>query len=289
MWDTSTGKLRSTFQGPERITNAVSVASTDGTILANEQNRQIRLWKFRPNTAEPIITDTKSDSILKSKRVVMALSPDATRLAAAAPAAHKIYYPIWVWDTNTGELLFTLEAHTRWIQALVFSPDSKTLASGDIGNTIRLWNMDIGTSRATFKISTGNFHALTFSPNGKLLANGSNDGKVRLWDATVKKQEGLSTFGGYTPLLTLRGHKNRASALAFSPDGKTLITAGPSGNIRAWDTTTGSERFTCSGHFGNALGLAFSETDSTFTSVYGLTWNSVQLKARREKRVSPRS
>lgn len=277
-WDILTAKLRATFLGPKRITNAVSSVSTDGITLANEQNRQIRLWKFRSNTTEPIITDIKSDSKLESSRVVMALSPDGTRLAAAARAAHKIYYPIWVWDANTGELLSTLEVHTRWIQTLVFSPDSKTLASGDIGNTIRLWNMDTGTDRAFFKVSTGNFHALTFSPNGKFLASGNNDGKVRLWDATVKKQKGSGMLRQYTPLLTLKGHKNQVSALAFSSDGKTLITASSYGNIRVWDTTTGSERFTCSGHFGNPLGLVFSETGSTFTSVYPLTWNSVQLK-----------
>ena len=129
-----------------------------------------------------------------------------------------------------------------------------------------------------YKISEWGFHTLTLSPNGKLLASGSNDGRVRLWDATVKKQAGWSTFGKYVPTLTLRGHKNRVSALAFSPDGKTLITGSYDGNIRIWDTTTGSERFTCSGHFGNALGLVFSQTGSTFTSVHRLNWNTVQLK-----------
>ena len=275
-WDIPTAKLRATFRGPERITDAVSAVSTEGIILANEQHGHIRLWKFSSNTTEPTIRDTNSDSELEYN-IVMALSPDATRLAATSSAGLRIY-PIWVWDANTGELLFTLKAQMRGIQTLVFSADGKTLASGNIGNTIRLWDMDTGTYRASFKISKSGFHGLTFSPNGKRLASGSDDGKVRLWDATVKKQDGLGALGQYTPMLTLRGHKDRVSALAFSPDGKTLITAGPSGNIRVWDTTTGSERFTCSGHFGNALGFVFSETDATFTSVHRFTWNNVQLK-----------
>lgn len=275
VWELSTAKLRATFQGPKRITNAVSAVSTDGITLANEQNRQIRLWKFRPNTTEPIITDTKSDSKL-GYRAVIALSPNATRLATASSSEYGTH-PIQIWDANTGEPLFSLEKHTLPVNVLAFSPDSKTLASGDTGNRIRLWNVDTGTSRAIFKTSTGSFDALTFSPNGKFLASGSNDGKVRLWDATAKEQEGSGMLGQYTPLLTLKGHKNQVSALAFSPDGKTLITASSYGNIRVWDTT-GSERFTCSGHFKNPLGLVFSETGSTFTSVYHLTWNSVQLK-----------
>ena len=278
MWDISTAKRHSTLRGPQKITNAVSVASADGITLANEQRRHIRLWKFRPNTTEPIVTDTNSDSKFGYGTVVMTLSPDATRLAATSSDGHEIY-PIRIWNTNTKELLFTLEGHTQWIPTLAFSPDSKTLASGDIRNTIRMWDMDTRTPRASFKISTGGFRALTLSPNGKLLASGSNDGRVRLWDATVKKQAGWSTFGKYVPTLTLRGHKNRVSALAFSPDGKTLITGSHDGSIRAWDTTIGSKRFTSLGHFGNALGLVFPETGSTLTSVH-LTpnWSGVQLK-----------
>ena len=278
MWDISTAKLHSTLRGPQKITNAVSVATANGITLANEQRRHIRLWKFRPNTTEPIVTDTNSDSKFGYGTVVMTLSPDATRLAATSSDGHEIY-PIRLWNTNTKELLFTLEGHTQWIPTLAFSPDSKTLASGDISNTIRLWDMDTRTPRATFKISEGGFHTLTLSPNGKLLASGSNDGRVRLWDATVKKQAGWSTFGKYVPTLTLRGHKNRVSALAFSPDGKTLITGSHDGSIRAWDTTIGSKRFTSLGHFGNALGLVFPETGSTLTSVH-LTpnWSGVQLK-----------
>lgn len=277
-WDLSTTKLRATFQGPERITNAVSAISINGIILANEQNRQIRLWTFSPNTAEPIITDTNSDSKLRD-RVIMALSPDTTRLAAASSVGFEPR-PIQIWDANTGEPLSRLKKRTLSVKALAFSPDSKTLVSGDGISTIWLWDMDTDTVRASFKISTGDLHALGFSPNGKILASGSSDGKIRLWDATIKKQEGLSISEGDTALLTLREHKNKVTTLAFSPDGKTLITAGTSGNIRAWDTATGSERFTCSGHFGNALGLVFSETGSTFTSVYRHTWNSVQLKDR---------
>ena len=189
-WDISTAKLRATFPGPKRITNAVSAVSADGITLANERNKQIRLWKFRPNTTEPIITETKSDSKL-GYRVVIALSPDATRLATVSSSEYTIHHPIQIWDANTGEPLFSLEKHTLPVKILAFSPDSKTLASGDTGNRIRLWNVDTGTFRAIFKTSTGSFDALTFSPNGKLLASGGSDGKIRLWDATVKKQGGL--------------------------------------------------------------------------------------------------
>ena len=54
-----------------------------------------------PNTTEPIVTDTNSDSKFGYGTVVMTLSPDATRLAATSSDGHEIY-PIRIWNTNTG-------------------------------------------------------------------------------------------------------------------------------------------------------------------------------------------
>ena len=277
MWDIFTTKLLSTFQGPRKITNSVSAVSVDRIKLANKQHGNIHLWEFGNETLQPIVTDIKSDSGF-GHSTVMALSPNAMLFATAMWETDE-NHRIRVWDANTGNLLFVLEGHTRWIRTLAFSLDSKTLASGDERQRIRLWNMDTGNLSATLKVPTGSFHALAFSPNGKLLASGRSDGTIQLWNASTEKQGGLSALRAYVPTLTLKAHKSRVSTIAFSSDGKMLITASLfDKNIRAWDTTTGNKRFVCSGHLGNPLGLVFSETDSTFTSVYRLNWNSVQLE-----------
>ena len=277
IWDISATNLLSTFQGSRKITNAVSAVSDDRIKLANKQHGNIRLWEFGGETPQPIVTDIKSDSGFDYS-TVMALSPNATLLATAmweADESHRIR----VWDANTGNFLFVLEGHTGRIQTLAFSPDGKTLASGDARQRIRLWNMDTGNLSVTLKVPTGSFHALAFSPNGKLLASGRSDGSIQLWNASTEKQGKLSVLSAYVPTLTLKAHKSRVSTIAFASDGKTLITANLfDKNIRAWDTTTGNKRFVCSGHLGNPLGLVFSEADSTFTSVYRLNWNSVQLE-----------
>lgn len=61
-------------------------------------------------------------------------------------------------------------------------------------------------------------------------------------------------------LFTLRGHGERVSGLAFSPDGKWLTSASHDNRVKVWDTKTGKEILTFKGHTGIAsvTGVAFS-------------------------------
>ena len=67
-----------------------------------------------------------------------------------------------------------------------------------------------------------------------------------LWDLRTKKAKSLS------------GHRSTVMALARSPDGKTLATAGYDGTVRLWDLATAKCRKTWKGHTGPARAIAFS-------------------------------
>src|SRR5262249_10594133 len=72
-------------------------------------------------------------------------------------------------------------------------------------------------------------HSVAFAPDGKALAIGTQDGNVLLWPSDQPdnaKEKPLSV------------EKAAIDALAFTPDGKTLITSGD-GNVRMWDVNTG--------------------------------------------------
>ena len=55
-----------------------------------------------------------------------------------------------------------------------------------------------------------------------------------------------------------RGHAGDVLAVAFSPDGKTIVTAGSDKLAKVWDVATGSVRADLSGHEGKVLSAAVS-------------------------------
>jgi WD40 repeat protein len=70
-------------------------------------------------------------------------------------------------------------------ECCAFSPDGKTLASGDEKGTIKLWDVPSGKELASFAGHAGEVLCLAISADGKVLAPGGQDKKIKLWD-TVK-------------------------------------------------------------------------------------------------------
>ncbi|MDE0635096.1 MAG: WD40 repeat domain-containing protein [Candidatus Poribacteria bacterium] len=278
-WDADNGEQLSPLPPTDKI-QISAVFSADGTKLASvgqPMEGGIHVFNFGENTTQPTITTMDLDFKV-GYNTVIALSPDKRTLASTTqPKQDKhfsIKVSIQVFDVDTGDTLFSLVGHNGLIKDLAFSPDGKTLASADY-EKIHLWDVDTKTSRATFKAPGTGFSALAFSPNGKLLASGCRDGSVRLWNATAKQQGLGGKIGQFLPTLMLKKHKNEVSALAFSPDGKMLFTGSKNGTIRAWDTTTGKQQFTCREHLDGISDIAASKEGNILTSVH--SWRNTQM------------
>src|SRR5271154_1791741 len=59
-------------------------------------------------------------------------------------------------------------------------------------------------------------------------------------------------------LQTLEGHADSVFAVAFSPDGKLLVSASRDHTVRVWDPATGASLQTLEGHSGSVHGVVFS-------------------------------
>jgi WD40 repeat protein len=65
----------------------------------------------------------------------LAASLDGRRLATGS-----FDRTIKLWDTTTGEEVFTLRGHTAGVLRVAFSPDGQRIASGSIDLTVRVWD-----------------------------------------------------------------------------------------------------------------------------------------------------
>ncbi|KAM7184071.1 mitogen activated protein kinase [Rhypophila sp. PSN 637] len=133
--------------------------------------------------------------------------------------------------TATWQLQQTLPGHNNMVWSVAFSPDSKLLASGSYGGTIRIWNTATWQLQQTLPGHNDVVHSVAFSPDSKFLASGSHDGTIRLWNtATWQLQQ------------TLPDHDDIVHSVAFSPDSKLLASSSWDMTIRLWDIATNTPK-----------------------------------------------
>ena len=86
-----------------------------------------------------------------------------------------------------------------------------------------------------------------YAPNGSTVATASDDNTARIWDPATGN-----------PIVTLTGHAEGLSAVAFSPDGATIATASQDGTARIWDAITGNPIATLTGHTEGLTAVAYA-------------------------------
>lgn len=132
-----------------------------------------------------------------------------------------------------------------------FSPDGKVLAGGDQNGTARLWDVASGRIRAGLPADGQDYLcAFAFSPDGRTLAYGGEDGRVRLWDVAEARPRGAPLVHGEPPW-------TEVESVAFSPDGRTLVSVG-TGTLRLWDVASGRQRGSAITVDGEVRSVAFS-------------------------------
>jgi hypothetical protein len=90
---------------------------------------------------------------------------------------------------------------------------------------------------------------------------------VRLWDAADGR-----------PLPPLTGHTGKVEAVAFSPDGQRLASAGDDRVVRLWDAGSGRELVSLEGHAGGVAAVAFSPDGRLLASAGGGTDGSGEVR-----------
>jgi RNA polymerase sigma factor (sigma-70 family) len=120
----------------------------------------------------------------------------------------------------------------------VFGPDLATAASSGFGDQLLAWDLRAGRPTRTISLETYGGASLALSPDGRLLAAAVtfmsaddghepaavSDASIRIWDLATKRE-----------LLRLKPRTTECWPLAFSPDGKTLVSGGTDTTAIVWD------------------------------------------------------
>ncbi|MCY2978462.1 MAG: protein kinase [Planctomycetota bacterium] len=267
LWDAETGKIRARLRGHNGSVMGLKF-SPDGQKIASSANSWedgrgafVNVWSA---LGEKLFTlPAPSENGFD-----VAFSPDGKQLAIGSADG-----PIRFWDAISGRRLqLTLMGHKGNVYQVQFSPDGQRLVSAGRDGSVRVWNLATGQQEFA-KTGYGNVRRAAFRPDGRYVAYSTFGNELWIWDfaATDKEKEKpvkylydvgvimslayspegrrLAISGASGPVLLIEPetgrvlrqfhtHNGVAPAVAFSPDGRVMVTGGVDHEVKTWDART---------------------------------------------------
>jgi WD40 repeat protein/serine/threonine protein kinase len=163
-----------------------------------------------------------------------------------------------LWDAATGRQRQTLRGHTADVNGVSFSPDGATVASASDDGTVRLWDAATAEQKLVLRAHAGAVYSAVFSPTEPILATGGPDTVLRLWDPRSGEL-----------LAALEGHTDDIECLAFSRDGRRIVTVGgnpASTAMIVWNVDERRAERTLNDQSANLLAVAIHHDDQTIAA-----------------------
>jgi len=221
----------------EVATGRAAPAPVDTHFIKEDSERRRKQWQHalrRLRSANPTLADKDVQRAVES--------PDGLLIATSSRQQ-----PFRIWNGRTLKELPAWPGQTKErTDFLAFSPDGMTLAATSAQFT-QVWEVGAGRLRHTLPGLGWQSFASTFSPDGKTLAVADGE-VVTLWNHATG-----------TPLHEF-GHTYLVGALAFAPDGQSLVSGASYTDrlIHRWNPHTGERLATWRGHTSAVYALAMS-------------------------------
>lgn len=257
------------FAGHTGVIQCVSF-SPDGQRFVScgnwpEGDKTLRIWNVQKGT-EVMKIDVPAQAAM------VLYSPNGKHIASTCGNGN-----IYLWDAKTGEQVRIFKGHQSGVGGLAFNGDGSRILSSSVDKTARVWETATGREVQKFTGHTDMIRRVAFHPDGKHALSASRDGFVRMWEIETAKEvkrfkssgkwadslaiskDGMFLAVGGSTILVFEiesgklhsectGHQFGITHVAFSDDGKKVLSASYDFSARLWDRETGKELYKFRGH-----------------------------------------
>jgi eukaryotic-like serine/threonine-protein kinase len=270
-------QTRLTLRGHQGDVDCLAWSPDGKTLASGSSDAVIKLWN--PATGKERLTLRGGVGRIHS----IAFTPDGNTLVAAQGKQ------IVIWDLVPRTSAATYSA-TKGFRGVALSGDDKLLAAPLSGERkLRLQNISSGKER-TLNLATGSGTTVAFAPKGGLLAVGMHGWEEKGLTLKTPLPTGecqLWNTSGDRKVATLKTKTQSAiTALAFTPDGRWLLTGDKDGEVLLWDVTDPEkpkEGVLLGKHVGAVSALALSaDGQALATGAFGSIklWNVAERRER---------
>lgn len=207
--DALTGAAELTIQQDPSVAHASY--SPDGQRIVSSHADGIRIWDAR--TGQHLM------KIDISQQRIVRYSPDGQRIVSSGTDGI-----VYVWDTQTGNKLFSFTAHNDIVWDVFYTPDGTGIVTHTVyiphDNNIRLWDANTGNIIDTFQDwRIRAIHSVAMSSDGGYIAALGRTGYLLVWNANTGR---VVKFSSLLP----ESIDGRATSVEFSPDGTQIAVSG---------------------------------------------------------------
>ena len=192
IWDVTAAQLVRTFSGHTAEVRCMTWSPDGTTIASGGSDNAVRLWNIA--TGEP----GKVLSGHTARVTAVGWSPTADVLASGQKQGCLVI----LWNPISGQSLSRFKVDAGEVWTTQWSPDGKTLALGNGGQTTWLWDVPLNRLRTSLVGQGGNVTSVAWSSDGSRLAAASWGAWMRIWDThsgqslhTLVRDDGSVNFG----------------------------------------------------------------------------------------------